>query len=226
MCKADYAGRVFFDPRDLLQVKYEMLRRVRVDGYTVSRSAASFGFSRPSFYQAQEAYAAGGLAALVPKKRGPRDAHKLSAPVVAVLQKTLAQQPQMKASDLAELVHQRFGISVHPRSVERALARQEKNASHEDHTAARACGSTRRRLRATATTLGRWPVDVRSARRGAGAPGGIGQLAGAMVEAAGSNRAVGCGHLARGSVAQAGLHRGRASAERHGAQPHERDIPY
>ena len=64
--------------------------------------------------------------ALVPKKRGPRDAHKLSAPVVAVLQKTLAQQPQMKASDLAELVHQRFGISVHPRSVERALARQEK----------------------------------------------------------------------------------------------------
>ncbi len=121
-----FAASDFFDPRDLLQVKYEMLRRVRVDGYTVSRSAASFGFSRPSFYQAQEAYAAGGLAALVPKKRGPRDAHKLSAPVVAVLQKTLAQQPQMKASDLAELVHQRFGISVHPRSVERALARQEK----------------------------------------------------------------------------------------------------
>ena len=97
-----FAASDFFDPRDLLQVKYEMLRRVRVDGYTVIRSAASFGFSRPSFYQAQEAYAAGGLAALVPKKRGPRGAHKLSAQVVAVLQKTLAQQPQMKASDSAE----------------------------------------------------------------------------------------------------------------------------
>ena len=121
-----FAVSAFFDPRDLLQVKYEMLRRVRVDGYTVSRSAASFGLSRPSFYQAQAAYEAGGLAALVPKKRGPRHPHKLSAQVVAVLQQTLAQQPRIKASDLAELVDQQFGISVHPRSVERALARQEK----------------------------------------------------------------------------------------------------
>ena len=50
-----FAANAFFDPRDLLQVKYEMLRRVRVDGYTVSRSAASFGLSRPSFYQARVA---------------------------------------------------------------------------------------------------------------------------------------------------------------------------
>lgn len=121
-----FAANAFFDPRDLLQVKYEMLRRVRVDGYTVSRSAASFGLSRPSFYQAQAAFEAGGLAALVPKKRGPRQPHKLSAPVVAALHQILAQQPRIKASDLAELVDQQFGISVHPRSVERALARQEK----------------------------------------------------------------------------------------------------
>ena len=77
-----FADSAFFDPRDLLQVKYEMLRRVRVDGYTVSRSAASFGLSRPSFYQARAAYEAGGLAALVPKKRGPRHAHKLSEAVM------------------------------------------------------------------------------------------------------------------------------------------------
>ena len=43
-----------------------------------------------------------------------------------VVHQTLAQQPQMTAGALAELVQQRFGISVHPRSVERALARQEK----------------------------------------------------------------------------------------------------
>ena len=38
----------FFDPRDLLQVKYEMVRRVHKDGWSVSRSAAAFGFSRIS----------------------------------------------------------------------------------------------------------------------------------------------------------------------------------
>ena len=103
-----------------------MLRRVRVDGYTVSRSAADFGLSRPSFYQARAAYEAGGLAALVPKKRGPRHAHKLSEAVMEVVQQTLVQQPRIKADALVELVRQRFDISVHPRSVQRALARQEK----------------------------------------------------------------------------------------------------
>ncbi len=57
----------FFDRRDLVQVKYEMVRRVRVDGLPVSRSVMAFGFSRPSFYQAQAALEDGGLAALVSK---------------------------------------------------------------------------------------------------------------------------------------------------------------
>ena len=43
----------FFDPRDLVQVKYEMLRRVRVEGASVTEVTLAFGFSRPVFYQAQ-----------------------------------------------------------------------------------------------------------------------------------------------------------------------------
>ena len=54
-----FVTNAFFDPRDLVQVKYEMLRRVRVDGQAVSHSAASFGLSRPSYYQAQAAYDGG-----------------------------------------------------------------------------------------------------------------------------------------------------------------------
>ena len=34
----------FFDARDLLQVKYEMLRKTRVEGECVTRAAAAFGF--------------------------------------------------------------------------------------------------------------------------------------------------------------------------------------
>ncbi len=121
-----FATHEFFDPRDLLQVKYEMLRRVRVDGHSVSHSAARFGLSRPSYYQARKAYEAGGLPALLPQKPGPRRAHKLSEEVIDALRAALAADPDLNAQQLAQLVEARFGVSVHRRSIERALARQEK----------------------------------------------------------------------------------------------------
>src|ERR1700756_5923680 len=68
----------FFDAEDLLQVKYEMLRQVDVDKQPVSQAAKTFGYSRPSFYQAQAAFQEAGLAGLLPQKRGPRSGHKLT----------------------------------------------------------------------------------------------------------------------------------------------------
>ncbi len=121
-----FAASEFFDPRDLLQAKYEMLRRVLVDGHPVSQTAAGFGLSRPSYYQAQKAYESGGLPALLPKKPGPRRAHKLSEEVVETLRAALAEQPALSSQQLVRLVEERFGLSVHRRSIERALAPQEK----------------------------------------------------------------------------------------------------
>ena len=122
-----FAAGEFFDPRDLVQVKYEMLRRVRADGQTVSQSAQTFGLSRPAFYHAQAALEDGGLPALVPKKPGPRRAHKLSAAVMEFLSQALSNEPAPRATELADHVRARFGYAVHPRSIERALKRQEKN---------------------------------------------------------------------------------------------------
>jgi transposase len=116
----------FFDANDLVQVKYEMLRRVREDGQRVSEASASFGFSRPSFYETQAAFEKSGLVGLVPRRPGPRRAHKLSAAVLDVLEATLSEQPRLNSAELAHLVEMRFGLSVHPRSVERALRRQKK----------------------------------------------------------------------------------------------------
>jgi transposase len=113
----------FLDARDLVQVKYEMVRRVRLDGERVSRAARDFGFSRPSFYQAQAALEAGGLPALVPARPGPRRAHKLTAEVVAFARERLEAEPSLRSAELAELIAERFGVRVHPRSVERALQR-------------------------------------------------------------------------------------------------------
>jgi transposase len=117
------AGPEFFDARDLVQVKYEMVRRARAEGQPVTAAAAAFGFSRPSFYQAAAAVAAGGLAGLVPARPGPRRAHKLTAEVVAFAAEARAADPSVTSAGLAEAIAARFSITVHPRSVERALAR-------------------------------------------------------------------------------------------------------
>jgi transposase len=106
-----------------VQVKYEMVRRARVEGATVSGAAAGFGFSRPSFYEAAAALDAGGLPALVPARPGPRRAHKLTPEVVAFAEQLRQADPSLRTQDLAAAIAERFGISVHPRSVERALAR-------------------------------------------------------------------------------------------------------
>jgi len=116
----------FFDPQDLLQVKYEMVRRVRLEGQQVSHTARSFGVSRPTIYQALSAFEHGGLPALLPQRPGPRRAHKLSEEVIEFLERYLADHPGRVATDLARAVQERFGLSVHPRSIERALKREEK----------------------------------------------------------------------------------------------------
>ena len=123
-----FVSNPFFDPRDLLQVKYEMLRRVREDGLPVSHAATSFGVSRPTWYQAHRAYEAGGLPALLPHRPGPRRPHKLSDEVVAALRAARSEQPTLSVRDLVELVRERFGFSVHRRSIERALGRGGKRS--------------------------------------------------------------------------------------------------
>jgi transposase len=121
-----FAEGSFFDPRDLVQVKYEMLRRVQTEGQSVSEAAAAFGLSRPSFYQAQSAFQQDGLAGLVPHKRGPKQAHKLTEEVLTFLVETRQQDRSIRLGDMARLIHHRFGTTVHPRSIERALRRHQK----------------------------------------------------------------------------------------------------
>ncbi len=116
----------FFDPNDLMQVKYEMVRRVCTEGQPVSHAARNFGVSRPTVYQALSAFEQGGLAGLQPQRPGPRRAHKLSEEVVDFLESILADTPQGGTGYLVVGVQERFGLTVHPRSIERALARRKK----------------------------------------------------------------------------------------------------
>lgn len=119
-----FQTHAFFDPHDMLQVKYEMLRRVQIEGCSVTQAAAAFGFSRLSFYQHQQAFLQHGLAGLLPHKRGPKTGHKLTDAVVATLQTWLDDEPTLSSPMLAQRLLKRLKLSVHPRSIERALQRQ------------------------------------------------------------------------------------------------------
>lgn len=124
-----FASSAFFDARDLVQVKYEMVRTVETGDASVSAAAGSFGLSRQTYYTAAAALADGGLAGLLPAKPGPHRAHKLTDEVLDHAEEFLADDPELGSSGLADALRQRFGIQVHPRSVERALARREVSRS-------------------------------------------------------------------------------------------------
>lgn len=122
----EFQPETFFDPQDLVQVKYEMLRQVHVDGASKAEAAARFGLSRPTLYQAESASAQAGLVGLLPRPRGPKGAHKLTGEVMAFIDRYLAEHGPVGARSLAEAVALELGITIHPRSIERALACKKK----------------------------------------------------------------------------------------------------
>ena len=115
----------FFDPQALPQVKYEMLRRVKKDHWPVTKAAATYGFSRFAYYDAQANFKARGLLGLLPRKKGPRRAHKLSDEILTFISDRLDQRHH-GPDELGSLVRQHFAVDVHPRSIGRALARWKK----------------------------------------------------------------------------------------------------
>lgn len=111
----------FFDPRDAVQVKYEMLRRVSVENVSVTDATVEYGVSRPTYYQAKANFDEAGVAGLVPKKRGPRGPHKLQGEILAFVEQRHVPGSPIRARELADLVREHFSVDVHPRTIERAL---------------------------------------------------------------------------------------------------------
>lgn len=117
-----FQGSEFFDPQDLLQLKYESLRALQQEQYSLARAASEFGLSRPTLYQAQAHFAAQGVEGLLPGKRGPRQAHKLTPEVLQFLEQVRAAEPGLSVRQLTGRLRQRFKLQVHPRTVEKALS--------------------------------------------------------------------------------------------------------
>jgi transposase len=113
----------FFDPRDVVQVRYEMLRRHQVDGQAVTEVSAAFGVSRQAFYTTEAAFEDMGISGLLPRRRGPKRAHKCTDEILDFVEHWRAES---SADDVSKAVRKRFGVSINPRSIERALTRRKK----------------------------------------------------------------------------------------------------
>ena len=118
----------FFDAEDRLQVRYEMLRAPAQGEMTVAAACRGFGVSRQTFYVLRHAFEARGLAGLAEGKRGRKGPLKASVEVVEFVRRAKADEPGASGADLARRVAQRFGISLHRRTVERLLVPVPKSA--------------------------------------------------------------------------------------------------
>ena len=121
-----FAAGDFFDARDLLQVRYEMVRVVRLGEATLAQAAARFGVSRPTCFRIVKAFDGGGLQELIPARRGPRGPHKISSEILRFVEDYRARHGRVGARRLAPLIEAEFGVRVHPRGLEKALERVQK----------------------------------------------------------------------------------------------------
>jgi len=109
----------FFDPQDLTQVKYEMLRRVQKDEMPISAVAAAF-------YKARRDFTREGLVGLIARRRGPKEGHKVTREIVSFVERIRSQEPLIGTPELVRRIQKEFAVMVHRRTVERALVAAKK----------------------------------------------------------------------------------------------------
>jgi transposase len=124
-----FLNKDFFDPRDIVQVKYELLRRVQTEGVSVSDAVKSFGFSRLFYYRVLDIFEELGLCGLVPQKRGPKQAYKLNAEILGFMNEQIQKNPSIKTIELKTEIEKKFKFSIHARTIERALIKKKRTTS-------------------------------------------------------------------------------------------------
>ncbi len=117
----------FFDPRDLLQVRYEMVRSAGDE--PLAEVAAEFGVSVPTCVRIRRSFREGGLQALAPLRRGPRRAHKVSDEILDFIAAYRSEHGPVGTRRLAPVIEERFGVSLHPRTINKAIERSKKNTA-------------------------------------------------------------------------------------------------
>ena len=111
----------FFASFDKMQVKYEMLRALALDGQSASAAASAHGYSRAAFYLVQAAFDRSGMIGLLDERPGRRGPLRLSPDVLAFLEARRRERPEASGAQLARELEAALGVKLHRRTVEKAL---------------------------------------------------------------------------------------------------------
>lgn len=122
----------FYDPDDLLQVRYEAVRAARQGRSSRAETARDHGLSRHTLHRLERRFVEQGLAGLVPRKRGPRGSHKISDEILRFVDEQRASRGRLGATVLVREIEERFGVSIHRVSLDQALARRTKKSLPQD----------------------------------------------------------------------------------------------
>ena len=118
-----FANSSFFDPKDLLQVRYEMVRS-HIKETTLKETAARYGMSVATCVRLKRTYREGGLHALIPGRRGPRGPRKITPEMLDFAKEYLEHHGDTSIRTLAKLVSEQFEVSIHFSALHRALAKK------------------------------------------------------------------------------------------------------
>lgn len=113
----------FFDPLDLLQVRYEMLRCARVEGAAVSETVRLFGFSRQYFYDQEEKFKDRGVAGLLSAPQGRTPLVARNHEILGFIVQRKMSEPDLTGEDLRHEIRATFGVECGRRTVERIIER-------------------------------------------------------------------------------------------------------
>lgn len=116
----------FFDPKDLVQVKYEMLRKVEREDFEVKAAVHLFGMSRQYYYKIKTAFDRQGMAGLLPGRRGPKHPFKLTDDIVGFINEMIKEEPSVTNQRIAGEIEARFKVAVNPRTIQRMRKDQKK----------------------------------------------------------------------------------------------------
>jgi len=109
----------FYDPMDIVQVRYEMIKEAGDGGKAIEQVTGEYGYSRASYYHIKGDFDNGGMIALVPEKTGPRSPSKLTGDLQEYIANYVEGNPRASSSQIAMAIEQDKGVTVNKRTVER-----------------------------------------------------------------------------------------------------------
>ena len=111
----------FFDPFDLPQVRYEMIRSARVEKTPVAQACKLFGFSREYFYKLERAFMARGYIAMLGSTMGRRPIIALNQEIINFIAHRKIEAPELSGEKLRQEIQGLYKVDCSRRTVERIV---------------------------------------------------------------------------------------------------------